>query len=204
MLITFEGPEGAGKTTIIRMVADRLTLRGHEVVVTREPGHGDFGAKVREILLSGEAIEPIAELFLFLADRAQHVVTCIRPALDRGAVVLCDRYADSTVVYQGYGRGLDLEWLREMNEVATSGLVPDMSLLLDLDPAVGLRRIQNPDRLDKESIEFHQRVRRGFLAEAERQPARWVVLSCDRPAGLVIGDAMQAIFSRLPEPASGG
>lgn len=204
VLITFEGPEGAGKTTIIRMVADRLTSRGHEVVVTREPGHGEFGAKIREILLSGQAIEPMTELFLFLADRSQHVATCIRPALEAGAVILCDRYADSTVVYQGYGRGLDLDWLRDLNSVATGGLVPDMTLLLDLDPAVGLRRIQNPDRMDRESIDFHQRVRQGFLSEARRQPERWVVLSSDRPAGLVIGDAMQAIFTRLPEPASGG
>lgn len=193
---TFEGPEGAGKTTVIAALAEWLRERGRAVCVTRQPGAAAGGA-IREILLHGEHLEPLAEVFLFLADRAQHVATVVRPALERGEVVLCDRYADSTVVYQGHARGLDRDRLRDWNEVATGGLVPDLTLLLDLPPEIGLARATKGDRLDRESLTFHQRVRQGFLAEAERQPARWRVVDARRPLAEVIDTCRTACLEAL-------
>ncbi len=176
MFVTFEGPEGAGKTTVIHLMAERLDSAGVPFVLTREPGAGDVGLAIRRILLDGGQIDPRTELFLFLADRANHVETLIRPALAEGKVVLCDRYVDSTIVYQGHARGQDLERLRELNTYATNGLMPELTLLLDLDPATGLARQADRDRLDSEPISFHQRVRDGFLTEARREPDRWVVI----------------------------
>jgi dTMP kinase len=177
---TFEGPEGAGKTTVIALVAEQLRADGYEVLVTREPGAGEVGKAVREILLHGGDIHPHAELFLFLADRAQHIERIIRPFLEsevqKPKVVLCDRHADSTVVYQGHARGMDLDELRRLNWLATAGMVPDRTYLLDLPVEVGLGRLKDPDRLDREPIEFHRRVREGFRAEADREPERWRIL----------------------------
>ena len=141
MFITLEGIEGSGKTTLIENLADVFRTLNHEVLVTREPGGCALGRELRQMLLNPETeICPEAELFLFLADRAQHVAEVIRPALKRGEVVLCDRYADSTVVYQGYGRGLDIEKLRSLNDVAIGGLWPDRTFVLDMDPADALKR----------------------------------------------------------------
>lgn len=197
VFVTFEGPEGAGKSTAIRQIAEQLRAEGHQVTVTREPGSGEVGAAIRQILLHGEALEPRAELFLFLADRAQHVATVIRPALAQGHIVLCDRHADSTLVYQGYGRGLDLEQLRAWNAFATNGLKPSLTLLFDLDIKLGLSRLQNPDRLDDEPISFHEEIRRGFLAEAEHDPGRWVVINAANSPTKVASDALSAIQRRL-------
>ncbi|MBX7134077.1 MAG: dTMP kinase [Fimbriimonadaceae bacterium] len=191
--ITFEGPEGAGKSTALTALAERLTQVGHKVVVTREPGATEFGRQVRDLLLHGENLPPRSELFLFLADRANHVQNLIRPALNEGAIVLCDRYADSTVVYQGYARGLDIERLRELNAFATDGLVPDLTLLFDLDPELGLSRLTNKDRLDKEGIDFHRRVREGFKQEAAREPGRWVTLDASQPPEEVLCAAWEAV-----------
>jgi dTMP kinase len=193
VFITFEGPEGAGKTTVIEAVATFLRSQGREIHVTREPGAGVVGEAVREILLGGTAIAPLAELFLFLADRAQHVACEIRPALERNAIVLCDRYADSTIVYQGYARGMDLEKLRELNGIATKGLQPNLTLLFDLEPSVGLARIRSKDRLDSEPIQFHEKVRQGFLAEARRDPQRFRIINADRPPLEVIQEAINQI-----------
>ncbi len=176
MLITFEGVEGAGKSTVIRALAAEFEARGMGVVSTREPGEGEFGQAIRRLILEGGEMSAIAELFLFLADRAQHVQSVIQPALKCRKIVLCDRFADSTIVYQGYGRGLDLAMLRELNDLATAGIDPDLTLLLDIDPRISLERLTKRDRLDGESISFHETVRRGFLAEAERQPDRWLVV----------------------------
>ncbi len=181
MFVTLEGPEGAGKSTVQALIAERLRADGREVLTTREPGAGDVGAAVRDVLLHGGALEPMTELFLFLADRAEHVAKTIRPALEAGVIVLCDRHADSTVVYQGYGRGLDVEKLRELNALSTGGLKPDLTLLLDLDPAVGLARAKGADRLDREPLEFHIRIRDGFLKEAAREPDRWRVIDAGQP-----------------------
>jgi dTMP kinase len=176
MFITFEGPEGAGKSTAIAKVAERLRSFGDSVVVTREPGAGEVGRKIREILLHGEGMPAEAELFLFLADRANHVATLIRPALERGETVLCDRYADSTYVYQAVARGLDRSFVAAGNRFATTNLEPDATLLLDLPPEVGISRIQAKDRLDREPIDFHRRVREGFLELAKANPNRWHVV----------------------------
>jgi dTMP kinase len=180
VFITFEGPEGAGKTTIMQRIAEKLRAEGRTVVSTREPGSGSVGTQIREVLLHSEAIDPRCELFLFLADRANHVTTVVRPALDRGEIVLCDRYADSTVVYQAHARGLEPMGIRELNAFATDGLLPDMTLLLDLEAEIGLKRLIAKDRLDAEPIMFHRRVREGFLQEAKREPNRWRIVDASK------------------------
>ena len=174
MFITLEGIEGSGKTTLIENLADVFRTLNHEVLVTREPGGCALGRELRQMLLNPETeICPEAELFLFLADRAQHVAEVIRPALKRGEVVLCDRYADSTVVYQGYGRGLDIEKLRSLNDVAIGGLWPDRTFVLDMDPADAL-------------MPFHTRIREGFKLWAAHNTKRIVVLdAADSPEGLM-------------------
>lgn len=180
MFITFEGPEGGGKSTVIQRIADRLRGEGRDVLLTREPGSGTVGAKIREILLHSEAIDSRCELFMFLADRANHVTTVLRPALEAKQVVLCDRYSDSTVVYQAHARGLDPIGVRELNTYATDGLVPTLTILLDLDPEIGLKRLTSKDRLDAEPIMFHRRVREGFLIEARREPNRWRIVDATK------------------------
>ncbi len=197
MFVTFEGPEGGGKSTLIRGLAEALRSEGLDVLVTREPGAGEIGKSIREILLHGEQLDPKAELFLFLADRAQHVAAVIRPSLDKGVCVLCDRHADSTIVYQGYGRGLDLDLLRAWNQFATGGLTPDVTFLLDLDPSLGLGRIASKDRLDSEPVEFHNMVRAGFLAEAKLAPERWIVLDAGMPPEDVLQQARAQLRERL-------
>lgn len=197
MFVTFEGPEGAGKSTAIEAAANALRSEGYDVVATREPGHGEIGRSIREILLHGRELSPYAELFLFLADRAQHVSEFIRPNLQAGRIVLCDRYADSTVVYQGVARGLDPNLTRKLNEVATGGLDPDLTLLLDVAPETGLGRISDKDRLDSEPVEFHRRVREGFLAEAKLNPGRWQVIDASLDAESVAKECASAIRLRV-------
>ncbi|MCX7799082.1 MAG: dTMP kinase [Fimbriimonadales bacterium] len=197
MFISFEGPEGAGKTTLIGALDERLRALGRATLVTREPGAA-MGGQIRRLLLEGAGMDPKTELFLFLADRAEHAAKVLRPALAEGRVVLCDRHADSTVVYQGYGRGLDLDQLRRWNAFATAGLKPDLTVLLDLPPEIGLARLQSRDRLDREPLEFHRAVRRGFLEEARLEPDRWVVLDATLPKERVLECAWQPILDRLP------
>ena len=194
MFITFEGPEGSGKSTAIKALSQRLPGK---VLVTREPGAGAVGGAIRQILLEGEDLVARCELFLFLADRAQHCETIVKPALERGEIVLCDRHADSTVVYQGYGRGLDLHELRALNARATGGLRPALTLLFDIDPEIGLSRIAEKDRLDSESLDFHRRVREGFRAEAVRDPKRWVILDASLSPHEVADAAESAILDRM-------
>jgi dTMP kinase len=158
--------------------------------------YGLGGSAIREILLHGGSLDPKSELFLYLADRAQHVSVIIKPALERGAWVLCDRHADSTVVYQGYGRGLDLDLLRQWNLFATGGLVPDVTFLLDLPAETGLGRLTSKDRLDSEPIEFHRRVRDGFLAEAALSPKRWVILDATRDPAELLSRAKSVLMER--------
>lgn len=194
LFVTFEGPEGAGKTTAIMGVFDALIDHGIPAIITREPGSGSFGKKVRELLLDSGEINPRSELFLFLADRANHVDTIVRPALAAGKVVLCDRYADSTVVYQGYARGMDIDNLRALNEMATGGLTPNLTFLLDLAPEIGLARLTKKDRIDSESIEFHQMVRSGFLAEAKLETERWRVLDSTLPAEEIVENILEELL----------
>lgn len=199
MFITLEGTEGSGKTTQMKLLADELERRGHRVTTTCEPGGDAIGESIRNILLHGQEMEPLAELMLFLADRAQHVSRVIRPALAAGDVVLCDRYIDSTICYQGHARGLDVEYLRSLNDFVTNGLKPDLTLLFDLTPVVGLerRRRERQDRLDAEDSAFHERVRAGFLAEAARDPMRIRVVNANRSIELVFDDALNALLENL-------
>ncbi|HVO32813.1 MAG TPA: dTMP kinase [Elusimicrobiota bacterium] len=178
VLITFEGPEGSGKSTHIRLLAQYLKSRGRSVFVTRQPGGSAIAAPLRTILLqTGEGLTALAELFLYEADRAQHVDELIRPALTRGAVVLCDRFTDSTVAYQGFGRGLDLQLVRSLNAAAAQGVKPQLTILLDVPVERGLRLAskakRGSDRLERAGLAFHRRVRRGFLALAAREPRRF-------------------------------
>ncbi len=187
--ITLEGVEGSGKSTQIRYLAEVLTQTGYRVLHTREPGGTATAEAIRHILLTTSSHEPVtpqAEALLILAARCQHVTHLIRPALRCGTVVLCDRFSDSTFAYQGFGRGLDLQWLRAANEVATGGLTPDLTLVLDLPASVGLARRQvdrgQQNRLDREAERFHRKVRRGFLALAAEEPTRMTIVNANRPA----------------------
>lgn len=171
--VTIEGPDGAGKTTQARLLAEALSARGCDVVLTREPGGGGAVAEeVRRLLLHGGAMAPSTEMLLFFAARAEHVATLIRPALERGQTVICDRYTDSTLAYQGAGLGVDAGDIRALHRFATGGLWPDVTILLDLPPEEGLKRQENPNRMENRGLEFARGVRRGFLALAADEPER--------------------------------
>jgi len=197
--ITFEGPEGGGKSTHIRRLAERLKSLGHQVLLTREPGGTPTGEAIRGILQhehTGEAICPEAELLLFEASRAQLVRTVILPAIQRGTWVLCDRFADSTAAYQGYGRGFDLDTILKLNQHAMGECVPGLTLLMDLDVEAGRERMaqrnlaQNTtsDRIEREANDFHERVRAGFLALAQRWPDRIKVVNAMREPDVVAAE----------------
>lgn len=196
--IVFEGGDGAGKTTQIQRLAARLRAQGRTVVVTREPGGTPLGAQIRELVLHGEHVDPRAEALLFAADRAHHVATLVRPALERGEVVLQDRYLDSSVAYQGQGRDLVPEQIRDLSLWATRELQPDLTVLLDVDPGVGrARRGAVHDRLESEADEFHARVREQFLAMAAASPERYLVLDASRPRA-ELADRIAARVTELP------
>ncbi len=205
MFITFEGPEGSGKTSQIPQLCAYLEALGYRVFSTREPGGTSIGDQIREVLLANQntAMHPRTEILLFQASRAQLVDQEINPRLKAGEIVLCDRYADSTIAYQGYGHCLDLEQLRNIVDFATSGLKPDLTLLLDLEVEIGLARRQNQggiNRLDALALEFHCRVRQGYLKLATAEPERWVVIDASQPAEQVQQDLRVAILGRLPKP----
>jgi dTMP kinase len=183
-LVAFEGGEGAGKSTQLRLLADELVGRGRDVVITYEPGDTPVGARLRELLLDpATSVTPQTEALLYAADRAEHVAHVIAPALARGAVVLTDRYIDSSIAYQGYGRGLDVGEVTRASLWATGGLRPDLTVLLDLPAEEGLRRARGrnsvADRLESEGLDFHARVRAGFLALADADPLRYAVIAAD-------------------------
>jgi dTMP kinase len=198
LFLTFEGPEGGGKTTQITRLEADLRAAGYAVTRTREPGGDAVGEKVRDLLLHGE-VGAEAELLLFAAARAQNVAQVVRPALSAGHIVLCDRFTDSTLAYQGYGRGLPEDLIRRINAFATGGLVPNRTFLLDLPPAEGLARQpqEKKDRLDREALAFHERVRAGFLALAAAEPERIIVLDASRPADEIAAELRAAVFSLL-------
>lgn len=189
LFITLEGIEGSGKSTQISHLAQALIQAGHRILQTREPGGTATAEAIRHILLTASSHEPVApqtEALLILAARCQHVTHRILPALRQGAVVLCDRFSDSTFAYQGFARGLDLQWLRAANEIATGGLTPDLTLVLDLPVSMGLARRRSDsgeqNRLDRETERFHRKVRRGFLALAAEEPGRMRIVNANRPA----------------------
>ncbi len=188
LFFTFEGVEGSGKTTQLRRLSATLRQAGQRVAETREPGGTSLGDAIRSILLATRNLEMVAEteLFLYLASRAQLCREWIAPALNAETIVVCDRFADATVAYQGYGRGVDLKLIRTINRVATGGLTPDLTILLDLDPREGLRRVRERgqvslpesslDRLEAEALEFHDRVRKGYLQLAREEPHRFQII----------------------------
>jgi dTMP kinase len=201
VLIAFEGVEGAGKSTQLDRLRDELERRGHEVVVTREPGGTPVGERVRQVLLDPAVdLDARAEALLFAAARAQLVEQVIRPALERGAVVLCDRYLDSSLAYQGAGRGLGRGPVQEVNRFATGGLLPDLVVLLDVDPAEGLgRNTASRDRIEVEGLGFHRRVREAFRELAAGDPGRFAVVDAAAPADQVAAAVLAAALGHLEE-----
>ena len=201
LFVTFEGGEGSGKSTQIARLAARLGARGREAVVTREPGGTPLAEGIRALLLDpARSPGALAEAFLMEAARAELVARIIRPALAAGRVVLCDRYADSTLAYQGAGRGLDRAMLRQWNLAATGGLAPDLTLLLDLDHAAGLARrarAGEANRLDRESEAFHARVRAAYLELAREEPGRWVTLDASLAPDALEARVWEAVQARL-------
>jgi len=199
IFLTFEGIEGCGKTTQMQRLAEALSAKGTPLLTTLEPGEGPIGRRIRENLLTHhpEPLDPIAELMLYLADRAQHVIRVLTPALEAGKIVLCDRYTDSTLAYQGYGRGIDPTRIKELNIFVTRGLVPDLTFLFDCPPEVGLKRIRGKmDRMEAQGLTFHQRVRQGYLTLAETAPERIVIIDATRPVEAVFEDMKRALITR--------
>lgn len=203
MFITFEGPEGSGKTSQIYLLAEFLRERGSRVLTTREPGGTRIGDQIRTCLhdVANTDMTPAAEVLLYAASRAQLVRQVIQPALIAGQVVLCDRFYDSTMAYQGYGRTLNRDDLRQITQFATGGLKPDLTFLLDMDVERGLaRRVANAaemNRLDLEQVSFHQRVRQGYFALVQQEPNRWAVVDADRPVEIVQRELQQLLMNRL-------
>jgi dTMP kinase len=207
MFITFEGIEGSGKSTQIKQLVPILKARGRDCVLTREPGATEVGLKIRAILLdaANSAILPLTELLLYEADRAQHIQEVIKPALLEDKVVLSDRFFDATTVYQGYGRGFDLEVIQQIHEIVLCGLKPDLTLILDLPVQMGLERAWQrinaqkggtpEDRFEKEAVEFHERIRQGYLTLAEEEPERFRVVDASRDEQTLHQDISRIVLS---------
>ena len=205
--LTFEGIEGCGKTTQAARLKAALEKAGRTVVLTREPGGTSIGSRLRDILLdpANKALVPLAELLLYEADRAQHVAEVIRPALDAGKVVICDRYIDASTAYQGAARGLAHEVVEKLNDVATGGLEPHLTLLLDLPAKASVERAREraikaggrPDRFEREGFEFHEAVRQGYLSIASRHPKRFAKIAADRAVDEVGRDVLEKVQARL-------
>lgn len=206
--LTFEGIEGSGKTTQAQRVAEGLRAGGSRVVLTKEPGGTPISDRIRAILLdpTATAMDAMTELFLYAASRRQHVVEVIRPSLDAGMIVISDRYTDATLAYQGFGRTLDFDVLRQLNQLATGGLFPDLTLVFDLPETAGLGRararnvelsMENEGRFEAEDLRFHRRVREGYLALAAAEPKRFAVVDADGS----IDDVMQRVIATLADRA---
>lgn len=204
IFIAFEGGEAAGKSTQEALLAARLADAGREAVRTREPGGTPAAEAIREVVLSPRfaGLDDHAEALLFAASRGDHAAKVIRPALERGAVVICDRYVDSSIAYQGVGRGLGIERVRELSMWATSGLLPDLTIVLDIDPVIGLGRVTNPDRLESEGMAYHQRVRQAFLDLAAADPARYLVIDGALDQQEVASLVWNRVAPMLGEPAA--
>ncbi len=200
MFITFEGIEGCGKTTQAKLLYQWLLDRGEKVTLTREPGGTPAAEEIRELLLKerDEKFPPFSELCLYLAARGFHTENLIRPLLKEGAFVICDRFTDSTLAYQGYGRGIEIDLIEKMNKEATGGLKPQLTFLIDLPVEVAFERIKDrkKDRLERESLEFHRRVREGFLEIAKRERDRIVVLNGTKPADEIFQEVKEEVLRR--------
>ncbi|MBS2006280.1 MAG: dTMP kinase [Cyanobacteria bacterium SZAS TMP-1] len=194
--ITLEGPEGAGKTTQVRLLAAKLDAAAVPYVLTRDPGGTPLGKQIRHILLKpGNPVAPMAELLLYQADRAQNISEVILPGLKAGKLVICDRYIDSSVAYQGYGRDIDLDLITQLNEMSTQGLKPELTLLFDLESEKGLGRLHpgGHDRMEKEAIEFHHKVRQGYLTIAKQEPDRFRLIDATKALHSVQDDMVRLI-----------
>ena len=205
MFITLEGPEGSGKTSLLPPLAEILRQKGFDVISTREPGGTPIGDEIRKIImdLKNTDMQPITEVLLFQASRAQHVYQLIRPALAEGKIVLCDRYADSTMAYQGYGEQNDIDALARVINYATGGLKPDLTVLMDVDIEVGLsRRSSDGDtwnRLDAKEKAYHRRVRKGYLKMVADEPDRWEIVDASKPLAEVQAALNEVVLGRLAE-----
>lgn len=212
MFISFEGIEGSGKTTQIQGVYDHLCQKGHDVIVTREPGGSTIGRQIRSILLDSKnkSLHSLSELLLYMADRAQHLEEIVKPGLASGKIILCDRYYDATVAYQGYARGLDIELITRLHGLAFAGYKPDMTFLLDLAPETGLgrawRQIENGQRtgmetrFEEEALDFHRRVREGYLALARLEPRRFNIIDASGPQERVRKEILAVLDSAISTP----
>jgi len=205
--ITLEGIEGSGKTTQARRLAERLEEMGYDVVLTREPGGTPAGMRMRSVLLDPDSkgLDPMAEMLMYCADRAEHMAKVIRPALAKGDVVICDRHSDATVAYQGYGRGIEPELIKRLNEISTGGIKPDLTFVFELNTVLGLTRAidrnedtgtEDESRFEREELEFHERIREGYLDIASKEPERVKVIDASGTE-----DEVFRIFSRLVEAA---
>lgn len=195
LFITFEGADGCGKTTQLNLLKDYLEQQGKDVVVTREPGAKGLGEHVRKILLNYDGIvSDRCESFLFLADRAQNIDVIVKPAIEEGKIVLCDRHTDSTVAYQGYGRGLDIDEINMLNNLATGNRKPDLTLVFDVDVETSMKRVgQEKDRMEQSGNEFFNRVRNGYLAIAKNEPDRVKVIDSTRSITEVQNEVLKII-----------
>lgn len=205
VFITLEGPEGGGKTTHARLLAEAIQSRGFDVLLTREPGGSIIGDQIRDVLMSldNTSMDPSTEFLLFSASRAQHVREIIKPHLEQGGLVVCDRYFHSSLAYQGYGHGLDLEALHQITRFATAELNPDLIILLDLPVQDGLIRRREEgewNRLDAYEVEFHKRVREGYLSMAAEDPARWLIVDATPTLDEIQSEIQQLVFERLSQP----
>ncbi len=204
LFVTFEGGEGSGKSTAIKSLVDKLQKEGYEIVLTREPGGTPISEQIRDVILNKEntAMDPVTEALLYAASRRQHVEEKVRPALKEGKIVLCDRFLDSSLAYQGGARGLGMDLILKINEPAINGLWPDVTIFFDLKPEVGLARInansnREVNRLDVEKMEFHQKVRASFLELAERYPDRYVIIDASKTPEEVAEEAYDALKVKL-------
>lgn len=193
LFITFEGIDGCGKSTQLNLLADYLKEKGIDVLITREPGAKGLGEKLREILLNYDGeVSSNSEAFLFLADRAQHIDTIVKPAIESGKIVLCDRHTDSTLAYQGYGRGVDLNQLKMLNNLATSGFKPNLTFVFDIDIETSLTRVgKTKDRMESAGVDFFEKVRQGYLSIAKEEPDRIKVINAK--------DSIENIFEQVKE-----
>ncbi|GEM00218.1 thymidylate kinase [Cellulomonas terrae] len=202
LFLSFEGGDGAGKSTQARLLGEWLTGLGREVVLTREPGGTELGLLLRDAVLHGEHVDARTEALLYATDRAHHVASLVRPALARGAVVVTDRYLDSSVAYQGSGRDLGADEVERLSLWAVDGLLPALTVLLDLDPVAGKARLTgDPDRLERAGDEFHRRTREAFLGRAEAEPGRWLVLDATRPVDELAAAVRARVAALLGVPA---
>lgn len=199
LFITFEGADGSGKTTQLNNIKTFLEEKGFDVVVTREPGSLELGQKIRNILLHYDGVvADRCEIFLFLADRAQHVETFIKPAIEEGKIVLCDRHTDSTIAYQGYGREQDVELLKNLNEIAVNGLKPDLTMLFDVSTETAQERVgSEKDRMEAAGIEFHRKVRQGYLELYKENPDRIKLINANNSIETVFEDAKKIIIDLI-------